>query len=56
MRLKDEDDIAGNIADAIYVAKKAISQLQNENKLTQTPPSSCDEPSGKWDTGELLYE
>lgn len=56
LRLKDEANIEENIADAMYVATNALTRLQGEKKLTEQPPSSCDEPSGRWNTGTVLYE
>eukprot|EP00111_Clytia_hemisphaerica_P019907 TCONS_00058710-protein len=56
LRLYDEEKVEGHLRDAFMVTANAIGRLQRTHQLNDPPPNSCDEPSGKWTTGDDLYE
>lgn len=56
MKPKQELNVKAQIQDAVRVIATTIGR-QNQNGVSlATPPSSCDEAPGKWNSGKVLFE
>jgi len=55
VRPKGEGNIKPPIQDAIKITAAALGRLNKDGTSLTSPPSSCSEPPGVWESGKAIY-